>query len=246
MDLVARSRLCEELKRADRRSMFRAAASEIAHELLTPLNVVQARAQLLTLRESDDEIDANIQVILDQVQRVATCLRQMVDAASGEGPRIDQTSIPEVCDQACQLVRPLAEVRKVTLEVRPSEVTTTRVDRLKTLQLLTNTLTNSLDAMPDGGTIEIAVDRLHVDKTGDIGHAAPGPYIRFTVRDRGRGFDVAALGARLSSTLIGTAPKLGFVVCRNVLKELRGWMAVESEPGSGATILIYVPDGDHE
>src|SRR5688500_13539692 len=84
MDLAARTRLQEELRRADRRSMFRAAAAEIAHELLTPLNVVQARAQLLTLRESEDEIDGNVQIILDQIKKVANLLRQMVDAASGE------------------------------------------------------------------------------------------------------------------------------------------------------------------
>jgi signal transduction histidine kinase len=245
MDLEARTRLHEELKRADRRSMFRAAASEIAHELLTPLNVVQARAQLLSLRESDDEIDSNVQVILDQVQRVAVCLRQMVDAASGEGPRMDQVSLPEICDEACQLVRPLAQMRRVTLDVR-SDIPAgeAQVDRMKTLQLLTNVMANSVDAMPDGGTIEITADPLKIEKTGDP-HAAPGSYVRFTVQDRGRGFDVSGLSTRLSNTPVGTAPKLGFFVCRNVLKELGGWMTVESEPGKGATIVLYIPDGVH-
>ena len=244
MDLAARTRLQEELRRADRRSMFRAAASEIAHELLTPLNVVQARAQLLTLRESEEEIDANVQIILDQIKKVANCLRQMVDAASGEGPRIDPVGLPEICEEAVQLVRPIAEMRRVSIEALPNIPSgPARVDRVKTLQLLTNVMANSIDAMPDGGTIELSAELVHVDRAGDP-HAAPGDYARFNVCDRGRGFDVNSLSTRLSNTPMGTAPKLGLFVCRGVLKELGGWMTVESEPGSGATIVLYVPDGD--
>jgi len=245
MDLAARSRLQEELKRADRRSVFRAAASEIAHELLTPLNVVQARAQLLSLADSQEEIDTNVKIILDQVQRVAVCLRQMVDAAAGEGPRLDQVSLPEICDEACQLVQPLAELRRVTLQIDPQLAGRSgRVDRVKTLQLLTNVMTNSIDAMPDGGTIEISAESMQVDRPGD--HAAPGVYVCFSVRDRGRGFDVSGMSTRLSNTPVGTAPKLGFFVCRNVLKELGGWMTLDSEPGRGATIELFVPDGDQK
>ncbi len=244
MDLAARTHLQEELRRADRRSMFRAAAAEIAHELLTPLNVVQARAQLLSMRESDDEIDANVKVIIDQIQKVAACLRQMVDAATGEGPRVDPVSLAKICDEACQLVRPLAESRRVTLEVGPeAQDAARRVDRVKTLQLLTNVLVNSVDAMPEGGSIELAAHALEIDKVGDP-HAAPGSYVRFMIRDRGHGFDVSALSTRLSTTPMGTSPKLGFFVCRNVLKELGGWMTVESETGRGATIALFIPDGD--
>ena len=243
MDLAARSKLQEELKRADRRSMFRAAASEIAHELLTPLNVVQARAQLMSLAESPEEIETNVKVILDQVQRVSVCLRQLVDAASGEGPRVDRISLPEICDEACQLIQPLAELRRVTLQIDPELAGRSgRVDRVKTLQLLTNVMTNSIDAMPDGGSIEISAEALQIDKPGD--HAAPGTYVRFSVRDRGRGFDVSGMSTRLSKIPVGTAPKLGFFVCRSVLKEVGGWMTLDSEPGRGATIELFVPDGD--
>jgi signal transduction histidine kinase len=244
MDLEARARLHEELRRADRRSMFRAAASEIAHELLTPLNVVQARAQLLSLRESDEEIDANVQIILEQIKRVADCLRQMVDAASGEGPHVEFVSLPGICEEAIQLTAPAAQTRKVAIQALPNVASgTARVDRVKTLQLLTNLLANSVDAMPEGGTIDLDAELVHVERTGDP-HAAPGNFARFRVCDRGRGFDVSGISMRLSSIRMGTTPKLGLFVCRGVLKEIGGWMTVESEPGSGATISLFVPDGD--
>ncbi len=245
MDLSARTRLQEELRRADRRSMFRAAAAEIAHELSTPLNVVQARAQLLSYRESDEEIDANIKVIVDQIQKVASCLRQMVDAASGEGPQMEEVHLPLICDETCQLVAPLAESRRVQMAVASDvELVNARIDRVKTLQILTNVVANGIDALPEGGTIEISALTTTIERVGDPA-VAPGKYVQFEVRDRGRGFDTSALGMQLAKTPMGTAPKLGLFVCRNVLKELGGWMTVESEPGRGATIQLFVPDGEN-
>lgn len=243
MELRDRTRLQEALRRADRRSTFRAAAAEIAHELLTPLNVVQARAQLLLLRESPEEIDANANVILEQIQRVADTLRQLVDAASGEGPQPALIPLAPLVQEACHLVRPLADEIGVVLEVgRGHEDGRANIDRVRTLQLLTNVLANSIDAMPNGGAIDVITRIEPIDEPVDPS-AAPGSYVHFQVRDRGTGFDVSALYTRLSLTPAKTTPKLGLFVCRSVLREVGGWMTVTSEPGQGACIDLLIPDG---
>lgn len=243
MELPQRTRLQEQLRRADRRSTFRATAAEIAHELLTPLNVAQARAQLLLLRESPDEIDANANVILEQIQRVADTLRRLVDAAAGEGPQPSTVALGPLIQEASVLVRPLADEVGVSLSVEPDQGdTTATIDPVRTLQLLTNVLANSIDAMPEGGAIDVKARIEQIDEPVDPS-AAPGSYVHFEVRDRGTGFDVSLLYTRLSLTPAKTTPKLGLFVCRSVLREVGGWMTVTSEPGEGACIDLLIPDG---
>jgi signal transduction histidine kinase len=110
-------------------------------------------------------------------------------------------------------------------------------DRQQLRQLFLNLLTNSSDAMPEGGTLTVRA-RYH-----RLGPGAPAVLIEFS--DDGIGIDPADM-AKLWEPFFTTKPEgsgtgLGLSICRRTVEEHRGTIGIESQPGQGTTVRIVLP-----
>lgn len=105
---------------------------------------------------------------------------------------------------------------------------------------------NAVQAMPEGGTIAVDVERLLVGDPPDR-LAQAGDYVRIGVADRGTGIP----RERLEEIFLpffttkqagkGTGP--GLSVCHGIVREHGGWIDVESAPGKGSRFEVYLPEG---
>jgi PAS domain S-box-containing protein len=111
---------------------------------------------------------------------------------------------------------------------------------------LLNVTLNARDAMPDGG-------ELHISATGeDVPAAASdlvaGRYLRIVVRDTGMGMDAETLGRCIepffSTKGVGQGTGLGLSMVHGLAAQLSGALRIESSPGRGTTIELWLPASD--
>jgi signal transduction histidine kinase len=128
-------------------------------------------------------------------------------------------------------------------DLRPVKVDIGQIE-----QLLINLAVNARDAMPNGGTLMMAIENVLLDEQ-DVSVAdaelAPGYYLRLTVGDTGTGMD-AQTQAHLFEPFFttketGQGTGLGLATCYGVVKQHAGHITCRSELGKGTTFDIYLP-----
>ncbi len=122
-ETIARIATVEQLRHRDRLALVGQVASGIAHEIGTPLSVIVGRARLIT--ETDSTIEEGRQHaarIIEQSERVATTIRQLLDFARRRGPQREATNVYDLARRTVELLRPLASKKSIALTLQPSDV----------------------------------------------------------------------------------------------------------------------------
>ena len=112
-------------------------------------------------------------------------------------------------------------------------------------QILLNLATNARDAMPDGGTILVQVECLRVDSPPVSAGAGPGMYAHLSLSDTGSGMDektrARVFEPFFTSKDVGKGTGLGLSIVWGIVEQHRGFITVDSEPGRGTTVHVYLP-----
>ena len=233
---VTEARRLDELK-----AEFVATAS---HELRTPLAAVYGAAQ--TLRRHDFALDEAgrtrfISVITDESERLSRIVNEILLASQLDAGRVDLASEP--FDPA-ELVERVVEATRahvppnVSLEITfPDEATpSVAADREKARQVLVNLVENAIKYSPDGGRVDVGIDRRNSS-------------VRFFVRDEGLGIPESEQKRifdkfyRLDPTMTrgvgGTG--LGLYICSELVDRMGGRIWVQSDHGRGSTFSFELP-----
>ncbi len=217
----------------------------VSHELRTPLAAIYGSAQ--TLLRDDIELDQSGQkrllaVIAQESERLSRIADDILFAnkldsghfALGESTVDLRTLAKDVVDElrACFAAR---DDISIELSV-PAELDSLVADSDKLRQVLINLIDNAVKYSPDGGRIEVAVER----RDGGVG---------ISVRDQGIG--IAQLEQRrifgkfyrvdpeLARGVGGTG--LGLYICRELVRRMGGRVTVTSEEGKGSTFSVELP-----
>ena len=119
-------------------------------------------------------------------------------------------------------------------------------DKAQLETVLVNLAVNARDAMPDGGSLDLAAAaELVVDKGHPAGLASGG-YLRLSVTDTGTGMSAATL-ARACEPFFTTKPLgkgtgLGLAMARGFAHQSGGGFAIESAPDRGTTVTLWFPE----
>lgn len=123
-----------------------------------------------------------------------------------------------------------------------------RGDPTQAFEAVLNLCTNAVQAMPDGGTLAVAIRRVRCGAPRAVSHGllAAGTHIALTVSDQGVGIDADAM-EHLFEPFFTTRDArsgtgLGLAVVHGVVGEFGGAIDVSSAPGQGARFTIYFPE----
>jgi signal transduction histidine kinase len=240
----------EQLRHADRLSTVGQIASSIAHEVGTPLNVVSGRASMMAAGLiKPEDIPKNAQIIVEQTKRMAAIIRQLLDFARRGGGTLETVHLDEVIRDVFQLLKPTARKGNVELVLEPIELESSTIhgDGGKLQQVFANLVVNGIQAMTDGGQLEVSLSSRQTTAPADYGGAS-GEYLCLSVCDQGQGIS-AADRPRIFEPFFttkgsGEGTGLGLSVCDELVREHGGWIDVESELGKGTCFHVYLPRGE--
>jgi two-component system NtrC family sensor kinase len=246
-ETAARIATLEQLRHADRLSTVGKLSAGIAHELGTPLNVVQGRADMIQTGEvTGEEALDSARIIKEQAQRMSRIVRQLMQFARLRKPERAATDLREVARETIALLRPMADKRQVSVTLAPAAASTVAaVDPAQLQQSLTNLVMNAVQASPPGGVVQVDVGRRRGVAPADLG-GTKGDYAFVSVVDRGPGM-APEVTSRVFEPFfttkgIGEGTGLGLAVSFGIIREHGGWISVESKPGQGSIFTIHLPE----
>jgi two-component system, NtrC family, sensor kinase len=243
---AARLSAVEQLRHADRLTTVGKLASGIAHELGTPLNIVAGRGYMIATKEAEgEEIYENARIIVEQTERITQIIRQLLDFARPRPLEKAPTDLRAVAVQTATLLRPMAEKAGVHLALTDPDVPVVTVaDAGQMQQVVTNLVVNAIQACGNGSTVTIGFGQDMVAPP----HDEDGPasrYLRVSIKDEGHGME-PEVKARIFDPFfttkgVGEGTGLGLSIAYGMVRDHRGWIAVDSIPRRGTTVSVYLP-----
>jgi signal transduction histidine kinase/ActR/RegA family two-component response regulator len=213
-------------------------ASGVAHDFNNLLAVILGRVQLLQMRAEDPELRRGLETIERAAADAAQTVRRIQEFTRTRQTRPFQpVDVRHVVREAIELTRGRwrdeAQVRGVTYAVRTDlgDVPAVAGEAAELREVITNLLLNGLDAMPDGGALDLDV-------------RADGGSVIVTVRDTGSGMPAEVRERVFEPFFTTKGPRstgLGLSVAYGIVQRHGGRIDVDSVEGRGTTFTIRLP-----
>ncbi len=237
-----RRRLEEKLRDVDKLATIGQLAAGLAHEIGSPLQVLEGRLATLETKSSDAETRRIATTLLEQARRITRIVSRLTGVARRRHERTGPVELGPPMRTVVELLDGEARRRGVRLTFAMGrDIPLVETDPDSIQQVTLNLVRNALDATPDGGRIEVHLESGQLDRTdGRTTQSA-----RIIVRDTGRGMDEATR-ERVFDAFYTTRAEtggtgLGLAVVKGIVDEHRGHVEVSSEPGRGSTFVIDLP-----
>jgi two-component system, cell cycle sensor histidine kinase and response regulator CckA len=188
-----------------------------------------------------------LKVIQEQVNRAASLIRQILDFSRRSiMEQISFDLLPFLKELDKLLRRLLPETIQLEL-ISTDGSYLVSADPTRLQQVFMNLALNARDAMPDGGQLTCELDLLSLGP-GDLlpmPDMPPGDWISIKIADTGSGIPVDVLPHIFepfyTTKPVGEGTGLGLAQVYGIIKQHRGFIDVESQPGNGAAFIIYLP-----
>ncbi|MBN1424068.1 response regulator [Candidatus Fermentibacteria bacterium] len=248
-DITERTVLETQLRRAQKLEAFGQLAGGVAHDFNNVLQTIVGYLSLAmrSLNPAHESYD-DLKEIERATERAAALTRQLL--AFGRRQVLDlrvQNLSDVVAGMLKMMQRALGEHIVLNLHARPS-TPTVRIDAGQIEQVLLNLALNARDAMPGGGQLDIGTDIIHLERDHVAAHpeATAGTYAVLRVSDTGSGMseEVKAhvFEPFFTTKAEGTGSGLGLAMVHGIVKQHEGFCEIESEPGRGTSVAIYLPE----
>ncbi len=235
----------EQLAQSRRIEAIGLLAGGVAHDFNNLLTPIMGYCELLLQGTSLSDRDRiNVGEMVVSCERARSLVQQLMAFGRKQVLELRALDLNLVVAGFGRLLRrTLRENIAMSFDVAPG-LPRVLGDRNQIEQILMNLAMNAQDAMPDGGTLSLRASAVKV-AAGDRAQMVPGDYVRLVVADTGVGLapEVRAhvFEPFFTTKAMGHGAGLGLATVYGIVKQHRGHIEVESQPGRGATFFVWLP-----
>jgi signal transduction histidine kinase len=235
--------------------------------------------------EDPTAVQKNADIIATQAERITKIIQQLLDYARRKAPARSDVDLRKVCSSTLDFLEVQLTTRHVVAQLHPFAVPTppqpeshieatvrgeqpsaelkppaTPIvvgDSDQLQQVCLNLCINAIQAMPDGGSLDLYLEGIVRRKPG-LDKAPPGSYVMLAVADTGVGIDEGNMG-RIFEPFYSTknhdgktgkdgpsGSGLGLSVSTGIVKDLDGWIDCERRPTGGTIFRVFLPAPERE
>jgi PAS domain S-box-containing protein len=247
-DITERRALEEQLRQSQKLEAIGRLAGGVAHDFNNILMSIMGAADLLLMQLApDDGARDEATEIKQSVDRGAGLTRQLLAFSRRQAVRPRMFALGDIVRGMDTMLRRLIGPEIDFEIICAPEPLLVVADSGQTEQVVLNLVVNARDAMPQGGRVTVRVEEVEVDETAAVAlvEGKAGRYARLSVSDTGTGIDEQTR-AKLFEPFFttkdqGNGTGLGLSIVYGIVKQAGGYITVVSEPGRGASFLIYLP-----
>lgn len=223
----------EKLLRSEKLSAIGKLAGVMAHEIRNPLGTIKNSVYYLNLKYKDSldkKTVKHMKMIESEIKISNKIISDVLDFVKAKAPILKDESVNSLIEETLSKTNiPKTVIIKTKLELKLPNL---KLDAVQIMQVLLNIITNSIQAMPKGGSLLITSKM--VDK-----------YINIDIKDSGVGITTDNL-KKIFDPLYSTKARglgLGLSTCQSLVNAHKGKLEVKSNVGKGTTFTIRLPVG---
>lgn len=239
-----------ELEQAKRLEAVGQLAAGVAHDFNNLLQVILSYTEYLAAEEFEDSWKSSVHEIERAARTAAGVTRQLLQFSrrGPSGPRgVDP--VAAVRDIESLLQRTIGNHVELTVDAPPA-LPAVALGPGQIDQILVNLVVNARDALSEGGSVTVSL-REHQPGgstgTGPSGEGGDARFVLLTVADDGDGMSGEVI-ARAFDPFFTTKPRgqgtgLGLATVYGIVAQAGGSVEIESEPGRGTAVHVFLPVG---
>lgn len=241
-----RAALEERLTEAKKLEAIGTLAGGVAHDFNNLMMAIQGSVAVMRLDLGENHAHARYLAGIDaEIRRAANLTRQLLAFARGGKYEVRPIDINALIQSGIELFS--RTHKEITIETDLQEnVAAVVADSSQLENVFLNLFINAGDAMLNNGRLEIRTEAIALDDAQAGQHRLPtGEYIRISVTDSGMGMDEATrkriFEPFFTTKTINRGTGLGLASAYGTIRNHNGHLTVRSQPGKGATFVIYLP-----
>lgn len=224
----------QRLARSERLAAVGQIAAALAHEIGTPLNAISGHLHLLgRTHPHDRETQRRVEIISSQLNFIVKSVKSLLARTRRQRPALQLLDLNALVKELLSLVKPTLDAHDIQVNiVTDQDLPLLAGDRDSLLQLLLNLVNNSIDAMPEGGQLEITT---RLDR--------PTHSAELMFRDSGVGIDPSVFDHLFEPmwTTKETGSGFGLAIAHEVAAAHGGQIEAVAEERQGATFRLTLP-----
>jgi Signal transduction histidine kinase regulating C4-dicarboxylate transport system len=222
----------QRLISSERLAAIGSMSSYVAHEIRNPLVTIGGFAKTLSrFTFTDSKIKTNIDIIIEEVKRLEKILKNITDFGKPSTPEKIDTQISEIMESTCMFMENYFREKNINVHKEfETDVPEIAVDLIQIKQVFLNILMNAVEAMPDGGNLDIKI-RSGIES------------IEIEIVDNGEGIPKEVL-ENIFNPFFTTKPNgtgVGLPISLKIIEDHGGNIDVKSMPGKGTTMSLTLP-----
>lgn len=220
----------------------------MAHQLNNLLTVIQGYTDMALIQLPDNSnVHEYLKEVTQAAMQTANITHQLLLFGQTQPLNSKNIDLNSIISNLFKILNRLLDKRYSIFNELTEGLRTINADPAYMEQILINIVVNARDAMPEGGNITIKTENVYIDENyvKVYKYAHTGRFICLSVKDNGTGMDENTISRAFDPFFTTKEPAdaigLGLSVVYGLVRQHKGWINIESNPGEGSIFKLYFP-----